>query len=102
MIAFDVGELDPVIHGRLRLGIMAYLSSAQTAPFSELKQLLQASDGNLSSNLRTLEEAGYLVSEKAFVSRRPVTRFTMTEAGRKAFAGYLDAVAKLLNNAVPV
>lgn len=97
MAIFDAAELDPVIHGRMRLGIMAHLSGAQTAHFSELKRVLHATDGNLSSNLRTLEEAGYINSDKSFLSRRPVTRFTMTEAGRAAFAHYLDVLAKLLN-----
>jgi DNA-binding HxlR family transcriptional regulator len=97
MATFDAGELDPVIHGRMRLGIMAHLSNAQSAHFSELKRVLQATDGNLSGNLRTLEEAGYISSEKFFMSRRPVTQFTITEAGRAAFGRYLDVLANLLN-----
>lgn len=92
---FDIAELDAVIHGRVRLGVMAYLASAQTAYFTELKQVLQATDGNLSAAVRKLEEAGYVGSERSIVDRRPMTRYAMTDAGRKAFAHYLDVIGRL-------
>jgi hypothetical protein len=56
MSAFDITEIDEVIHGRLRLGVMAYLSGSGAADFNELKGALQASDGNLSVHLRKLEQ----------------------------------------------
>jgi DNA-binding HxlR family transcriptional regulator len=61
---FNITEIDDVIHGRLRLGVMAYLSGSGQAEFNELKAKLQASDGNLSVHLRKLEEAGYVEIEK--------------------------------------
>ena len=64
MSGFDIASIDEVIHGRLRLGVMAYLSTAQAADFNELKAKLQASDGNLSIHLRKLEDAGYIAIEK--------------------------------------
>jgi DNA-binding MarR family transcriptional regulator len=94
---FDISALDDVIHGRLRLGVMAILVSAQEADFSELKTRLQATDGNLSVHLRKLEEAGYIAIEKAFVNRKPVTRARLTKAGRKAFVAYLDAIGRLVD-----
>jgi len=99
MPPFDVGQLDDVIHGRLRLGIMAYLADAGVADFTELKDLLQATQGNLSVHLRKLEEAGYIAIDKSFVDRKPLTRARITEAGRKAFAAYLEALSKLVGDA---
>ena len=75
---------------------MAFLSSAETADFNALKAKLQATDGNLSTHLRKLEEAGYVRIDKSFVGRRPLTRVSLTDAGRAAFVGYLDAIGKLV------
>jgi DNA-binding MarR family transcriptional regulator len=96
MEGFDIEGIDEVIHGRIRLGIMAYLSGAGSADFNTLKGRLQATDGNLSAHLRKLEDAGYVTVEKAFVNRKPLTTLTLTDGGRKAFAQYLDAMAKLV------
>src|SRR5471032_1781807 len=96
---FDIERIDEVIHGRLRLGIMAFLSTAESADFSALKARLQATDGNLSVHLRKLEEAGYVAIDKLFVDRKPLTRVTMTNAGRTAFVAYLDAMSRLVDQA---
>lgn len=96
-MTFDIGKIDDVIHGRLRLGIMAYLASAETADFNELKSMLQATQGNLSVHLRKLEEAGYVEIEKAFRARKPLTRIRITTKGRAAFTAYLDAMSKLID-----
>ncbi|MGE0742104.1 MAG: winged helix-turn-helix domain-containing protein [Hyphomonadaceae bacterium] len=98
MAAFDIGKLDDVIHGRLRLGVMAYLADAEIADFTELKDALDATQGNLSVHLRKLEEAGYVAIDKSFVDRKPLTRVRMTPKGRKAFAAYLEAIAKLVGD----
>lgn len=98
MAPFDIGKLDDVIHGRLRLGIMAYLADAEVADFTELKEVLSATQGNLSIHLRKLEEAGYVAIDKSFVNRKPLTRVRMTPKGRKAFAAYLEAIAKLVGS----
>jgi DNA-binding MarR family transcriptional regulator len=94
--AFDVGKLDGVIHGRIRLGIMAYLAGAEVADFTELKEALQTTQGNLSVHLRKLETAGYVEIEKSFLDRKPLTRARLTPAGRKAFASYLEAMRPLV------
>lgn len=98
---FDITGIDEVIHGRLRLGVMAYLSGlgAGLADFNELKARLQATDGNLSVHLRKLEEAGYVAIEKSFVGRKPMTRVRLTPEGRKAFVGYLEAIGRLVEGA---
>lgn len=94
---FDINRIDDVIHGRLRLGVMAYLAGAGHADFNELKAKLQASDGNLSVQLRKLEEAGYVEIEKTYAGRKPLTRLTITDMGRTAFVIYLDTIEKLLS-----
>jgi len=88
---FDIERLDEVIHGRLRLGVMAYLSGAHVADFNTLKGRLKATDGNLSTHLRKLEEAGYVAIEKSFVGKKPLTQVRITDAGRTAFSTYLEA-----------
>ncbi|WP_293904680.1 transcriptional regulator [Phenylobacterium sp.] len=95
---FDIDGIDEVIHGRLRLGVMAYLSSAEAADFNALKARLQATDGNLSVHLRKLEDAGYVAIDKRFVGKKPLTTITLTEPGRTAFIRYLDAMARLVNS----
>jgi DNA-binding MarR family transcriptional regulator len=96
MSAFDIGKIDEVIHGRLRLGIMAYLADAEVADFNELKAALQCTQGNLSVHLRKLEDAGYIEIDKSFLNRKPLTRARITAAGMAAFAAYLEAIAKLV------
>jgi DNA-binding MarR family transcriptional regulator len=96
MKQFDIAEIDDVIHGRLRLGVMAYLANAEMANFTELKELLDATQGNLSVHLRKLEDAGYVAIDKSFLGRKPLTRIRLTKQGRKAFAAYLDAVGRLI------
>jgi DNA-binding MarR family transcriptional regulator len=95
---FDIGKIDDVIHGRLRLGIMAYLANTEVSDFTELKSVLQATQGNLSIHLRKLEDAGYIKIEKSFLARKPLTRARLTPIGRKAFARYLDAIGKLIDD----
>ena len=96
MTAFDVNRLDDAIHGRMRLGIMAYLADAEAADFNELKDLLDATQGNLSVHLRKLEDAGYIEIVKSFQGRKPLTRARITPTGRKAFADYLETLSKLV------
>ena len=92
---FDINRIDEVIHGRIRLGIMAYLAGAERADFNTLKARLQTTDGNLSVHLRKLEDAGFVTVTKSFQGRKTLTEAVMTEAGRDAFVAYLDAMAGL-------
>jgi DNA-binding MarR family transcriptional regulator len=96
MARFDIGGIDDVIHGRLRLGVMAYLADAEVADFTELKNVLEATQGNLSIHLRKLQDAGYVSIDKSFLNLKPLTRVRMTEAGRRAFIAYLDAIGRLV------
>jgi DNA-binding MarR family transcriptional regulator len=93
---YDIGKIDDVIHGRLRLGVMAYLANAEVADFNELKAILDVTQGNLSVQLRKLEDAQYVTIEKGYLGRKPRTQVRITAAGRKAFAIYLEALGKLI------
>jgi DNA-binding MarR family transcriptional regulator len=94
----DLGRIDEVIHGRMRLGIMVYLADVETADFTELKTVLEATQGNLSVHLKKLEEAGYVTIDKSFKDNKPLTRITLTGEGRSAFAAYLEALGRLIGD----
>jgi len=94
---YDIGAVDEVIHGRVRLGAMAFLIGAGgTADFNEIKRRLGATDGNLSVHLSKLEEAGYVDIEKTYVGKKPLTRVHLNDRGRAAFSRYLEAINALL------
>ena len=92
---FDHKGIDDVIHGRIRLGVVAYLSAVESALFSELRDKVGATDGNLSAHLRKLEDAGYVQADKSFVNRKPQTRLSLTPEGRKAWRVWLDRIDAL-------
>jgi DNA-binding MarR family transcriptional regulator len=96
---FDHTAIDDVIHGRLRLGVMAYLSTVSPAPFNELKAKVNTTDGNLSTHLSKLDEAGYVRLEKKFVDKKPRTDVHLTAKGRKAWIDYLAKLQALLRAA---
>ncbi|MBO6766188.1 transcriptional regulator [Maricaulis sp.] len=92
----SIDDIDDIIHGRIRLGVMTHLANTDVADFTELKTVLNATQGNLSIHLRKLEDAGYVAIDKSFLNRKPLTRVRMTPAGRKAFAAYIEAIGRLL------
>ncbi|MGH9617068.1 MAG: winged helix-turn-helix domain-containing protein [Acidobacteriaceae bacterium] len=96
----DLPELDPVIHGKLRLAILSLLSSVDDAEFTWLRDKTGSTDGNIGAHLQKLEEAGYISVEKKFIFRKPVTLYRMTEAGRNALTGYVRALRTLLGSAL--
>ncbi|MBD3373500.1 helix-turn-helix domain-containing protein [candidate division KSB1 bacterium] len=89
-------QLDPLIHAPIRLGILSILVAVESAPFSYLKDRLDTSDGNLSTHLTKLEQAGYVSIEKSFQGKRPLTTCFMTEMGRKAFETYLEQLERIV------
>lgn len=89
--------LDDVIHQKVRLGIMSCLLATNEAEFAFLKSALMVSDGNLSTHLTVLEDAGYVVSSKVATDKRAgKSRYTLTSAGRLAFAAYVAALEALV------
>lgn len=89
-------ELDPLIHERLRLGIVSALAVNERLTFNELKRVLHATDGNLSVHARKLEEAGYVDCAKYFEGRVPKTEYRLAAPGRKALQRYLDRMEELI------
>lgn len=89
-------ELDRVIHERVRLAIVSALAATQSMSFSELKELLDITDGNLSVHARRLEEAGFITCRKSFIDRVPHTEYQLTAAGRKALDHYLNHMESLI------
>lgn len=90
-------DLDRLIHGRVRLGIVSALAVNESLSFTELKDLLDTSDGNVSVHARRLEEAGYLTCTKSFAGRVPHTEYRLTRAGRGALEKYLDHMEALID-----
>ena len=91
-------ELDRVIHERMRLAIVSALASSETLSFRDLRESLQATDGNLSVHARKLEEAGYVSCVKSFEGRVPKTEYRLTAEGRRAFERYLRHLEALVGN----
>lgn len=96
----DLPELDPVVHGKLRLAVLSLLSSVEDAEFTWLRNKTGSTDGNLGAHLLKLEEAKYIAVEKKFILRKPVTLYRMTDKGRTALSGYIRALRKLLGPAL--
>jgi DNA-binding MarR family transcriptional regulator len=89
-------EIDRLIHERLRLGIVSALAVNDSMTFSELKDLLKTTDGNLSVHARKLEEAEYILCTKSFEGRTPKTEYKLAAAGRRALQQYLDHMEALI------
>jgi len=89
-------ELDPLIHERLRLGIVSALVVQESLTFTELRDLLQTSDGNLSVQARKLEEAGYIICDKRFEDRKPRSTYSLSAEGRRALEAYLETLSQML------
>ncbi len=90
------GEFDRLVYERIRLGIMSTLAVNPTLSFSELKELLRTTDGNLSAHARKLEDAGYISCKKSFKNRLPRTEYSLTAKGRRALERYLDHMERLI------
>ena len=89
--------IDKLIHERARLGIMSSLAAARPMTFSELKETLNMTDGNLSVHARVLEEAGYIRIEKRFVGRKPQTTMSLTAKGTAAFKAYVAYLESIVS-----
>ncbi len=89
-------ELDRLIHGRVRLGIVSALAVNESLTFNELKERLDTSDGNLSVHARRLEDGGYLECRKSFEGRLPRTEYRLTASGRRALERYLNHMEALI------
>lgn len=89
-------ELDPVLHERGRLAITSVLAAVESLTFTELRDQLEMTDGNLSVHLQKLEDRGYVAIDKQFVGRRPQTTCRLTPVGKRAFERYLDHLERIV------
>jgi DNA-binding MarR family transcriptional regulator len=89
-------QIDRVIHEKGRLGIMSMLAATPELSFTELRDTLAMTDGNLTTHIRTLQEAGYVAISKSYEKNRPLTTCSLTAAGKKAFAGYINLLEQIL------
>jgi DNA-binding MarR family transcriptional regulator len=90
----DYSRLDETLHSRIRLAAASALMGVEEAEFTWLRDAIGATDGNLSTHMRKLEEAGYVKVRKTFAGRRPATFFSLSPEGREAFARYVEELAK--------
>lgn len=91
-----ISQLNKSFESRIRLGIMSVLMVNESIDFLTLKEMLDASDGNIASHVSALEKAGYVLVEKKFIGKKTNTSYSVTELGRTAFNQHLDALEKLL------
>jgi DNA-binding PadR family transcriptional regulator len=96
----ELPELNPVIHGKVRLALLSLLVGVDEAEFTWLRSKTGSTDGNLGAQLLKLEEAGYVAMEKRFVLRKPQTVYRITESGRQALTEYVQALKQLLGSAI--
>lgn len=95
-MSLDLTLYDKILENRVRLQIMSVLVANEYYDFNSLKELLDVTDGNLASNLKSLEKEGYIVVEKSFVDRKPNTKYLKTEKGQRAFENHLTALENLI------
>lgn len=94
----EIEQLNKIFDSRLRIGIMSALMVNEDINFNDLKALIDATDGNLATHLKTLEENKYIKVEKGFIGRKTNTLYSITKAGEKAFRSHLDALEKIIKS----
>lgn len=98
MIQPDYNKLDDVLSSKIRLGIVSLLVTAEIAEFTYIKEILALTDGNLSTHLKKLDEAGYVSIEKSFFNNKPKTTVKITSKGLNAFNDYVSFLENIIQN----
>ena len=98
---YDYRRLDKVIHSRIRFAALCYLDSAEEASFVDIRDGIQATDGNLSVHMRKLEAAGYVYCDKTYSRRIPLSVYRITDSGRKAFTEYRRRLGDFFTRSLP-
>jgi DNA-binding MarR family transcriptional regulator len=93
-----IEHLNKAFDSRVRLGIMSALLMNEQVSFNELKELIQVTDGNLASHLKTLEEAVFIKVRKSFIGRKSNTTYAVTRSGEKAFKAHLEALEQMIRS----
>ncbi len=91
-----IGQLNKIFESRIRIGIMSALMVNDAVNFNDLKMLIDVTDGNLATHIKTLEDNGFLKVQKGFIGRKTNTLYSITKAGEKAFRAHLDALEKII------
>lgn len=94
-------QLDRVIHEKGRLAIMSLLAASPQLSFTEMRDTLNMTDGNLTTHIRTLQQEGYLSVTKSFEGNRPLTTCALTATGRKAFTDYINLLEQIVQQSKP-
>jgi DNA-binding MarR family transcriptional regulator len=94
-------QLDRVIHEKGRLAIMSMLAASPELSFTELRDTLKMTDGNLTTHIRTLQEAGYVSVTKSFQNNRPLTTCSLTAGGKRAFTDYINLLEQIVQQTKP-
>ena len=93
-----IEHLNKIFDSRVRLGIMSSLMVNEQMNFNQLKELIEITDGNLASHLKSLEENGYIKVQKGFIGRKTNTTYSITKTGEKAFKSHVDALEKMIKS----
>ena len=93
-----ISQLNKIFDSRIRIGIMSALIVAEGHSFNDLKALIDVTDGNLATHLKTLEDSAYLKVKKGFIGRKTNTVYSITKAGEKAFRSHLDALEQIIKS----
>ncbi len=93
-----IENLNKIFDSRIRLGIMSALMVNTDINFNELKELLNITDGNLASHLKTLEENEFVKVHKGFIGKKTNTTYAVTKSGEKAFKTHLTALEKMIGS----
>ena len=93
-----IAQLNKVFDSRIRIGVMSALMVNESLSFNDLKAVMDVTDGNLATHLKTLEEAGYIRIQKGFIGRKTNTTYMLTKVGDKAFRAHLDALEQIIRN----
>lgn len=93
-----IENLNKIFDSRIRLGIMSAVMVNEAVNFNELKELINVTDGNLASHLKTLEENGFVKVKKGFIGRKTNTTYSVTKAGEKAFKSHLEALEQMIRS----
>jgi DNA-binding MarR family transcriptional regulator len=90
-------DIDPLIHAPIRLAVLTILATVKNANFSFIKESVKTTDGNLSTHLTKLEEAGYIIIEKTYKGKKPQTICSISDQGREAFRKYIENLENIIN-----
>jgi DNA-binding MarR family transcriptional regulator len=97
MSDYGYERLDELLHSRIRLAAVSFLSGLEEAEFTRIREAVGATDGNLSTHLRKLEDAGYIAVRKTFEKRKSASYYSLTISGREAFSRYIDELGSFLH-----